>query len=103
MDLLFLILFIFDGMIVGKIISLICTYLFGDKPASRLIKLLLSIFGGVIYSVVCFNIGYGDNDISIGLGLVIFLAPVVVLLVLWILNYMFDNQENGSGKNNKNE
>ena len=91
MDLLFLILFIFDGMIVGKAISLICIRFFGDKPFARLFRLLLSIIGGVLYSLFCFLNGYGESDINMALFLVIILAPVAVLLILWIIYYMFDN------------
>lgn len=101
MDLLFIILFIFDGFLVGKAISLICNRFLGDKPFARLLRLLFSVFGGVFYSVFCFYNAFGESDINMALFLVIILAPVAVLLILWIVYYMFENQNNNSDPNDK--
>lgn len=93
MDLLFLLLFIFDGITVGTIVAMICKFFLGNTPVARLIKLLLSVASGGLYSFMCFYIAYGENDVSMGAGLAIMLAPLVIFIVVCIIGYMYKDED----------
>lgn len=99
MDILFLLLSIFDGMIVGSIISLLSKVLFGDKPFARLIRLLLCLSGGVAYAFMCLHFGYNDVDITMRTFLFVIFAPVTLFVVALIIAYMFNGDENGGNDN----
>ena len=93
MDLLFLVLSIFDGMVVGAIAFLLIKFLLGDKPFARLIKLLLGVASGVAYAALCFNIVFGETDVILGSGLFWLLAPVAVVAILWVISYMYKDKK----------
>lgn len=99
MDLLFLLLSIFDGIIVGTIIAAISKWLFGNSPFARLIRLLLCLGGGFAYAAMCLNFGYSDVDITMGTFLFVVFAPIVLVVIALIVAYMFNNNENGNGGN----
>lgn len=49
MDLIFLAITFFDGIIVAMFIAALAMRLFGDSPIARLLRLVLSIGGGIGY------------------------------------------------------
>ena len=98
MDLIFLLILIFDAIIIGFIVALICKKLFGDGPLARLLRLVLCIAGGGAYGFLCLDILYGElgMDMSTGTGMLIIFAPVALVLILMVVAYMFKdkNDEN---------
>ena len=92
-ELFFLLIVIFDGVIIGNIIKLISIHLFGDTPSARLIRLILSVCGGIGYVYWCFNLLFGETDMSDGLALFIVFAPVTLLIILKIIDYMYSGSD----------
>lgn len=91
MKAIFLLIIIFDGIVVGNLAAIICKKVFGDKPMGRLLRLIFSVGGGIGYAVMCLYLESGEifADISIGGFLLIVLAPVALVIILWVLDYMF--------------
>lgn len=92
MKILFLLVVILDGMVVGGILALLCQAIFGNKPLARLLKLLTSILGGGAYSLWVLYTGLLDESISMLAGAIIWFAPIVLLIILAILAYMFKDE-----------
>lgn len=84
---------VFDGGVVGVIVALVITLMFGDKPAARIAKVLLGIAAGVGYFYWCISILVSDSrNVSMTFGLVVLFAPVVVFFVLKLLMYAFKKE-----------
>ena len=90
-DILFLLVAIFDGVIVGYFLAFLCKLIFGDNPLGRLLKLIASIGGGVGYSVWVLSTGISDDGTMAGF-LILTFAPIAVALILAIIGYMFDDK-----------
>lgn len=79
---------VFDGAVVGAIVALIITLMFGDNAGARIAKVLLGIAAGGGYFLWCLSI-LGSGDVSLTFGLVVLFAPVAVYFVLRLLVYAF--------------
>ena len=93
-DFLFLAAVIFDGLIVGFFLAILCKLIFGDNPLGRLLKLIISVGAGIGYSIWVLAVGNSDEGTMAGF-LILTFAPIAVVLILAIIGYMFDN---GNGK-----
>ena len=93
MDALFLVIFILDGLVIGYLLALLCQGIFGNKPFARLLKLLISIIGGGAYALWALYTGYEDSEISMIWGCIIIFAPIILLAMLWVVYYMFKDEE----------
>ena len=91
-DFICLVVIVADGFLVGKLLGAISKGVFGDKPLGRLIRLIASLGGGIGYSMWAAHIGYGDSDISLGLGAAIIFGPVAILGLLCLLAYIFEGK-----------
>ena len=87
---MFDILVIADGLIVGGFIFLLIGSLFGDKPLVRLLKLLLGIFAGVGYLMLC--VAINTSDINMFIGCIILFGPVALMVILCLVYYMFKDK-----------
>ena len=90
MNFLFLAIVLLDGLVVGAVLSFICERLFGNSPLARLIKLLVSVIGGIAYGLWGLYT-LGDTEISLLGGAIIILAPVALLVIILIIRYMYKN------------
>ena len=90
MNLLFLAIYVIDGLVVGGLLSVICEGVLGNKPAARLLKLVVSVAGGVAYSIWGITVANSDKGTMAGF-LILTFAPIALILILWVLNYMFNN------------
>ena len=97
MELLFLLVIITDGMVIGAIISALCERLLGNSPLARLCRLLLCITGGILYAYMCISLAYGETELSMGMFLFVVLAPVALLLLMLVVKYMFKDSESNNG------
>ena len=66
MDLIFLAIAIFDGIIVAMFIAALAMRLFGDSPIARLLRLILSIGSGIGYFLLRAHLGWGETNASMG-------------------------------------
>ena len=64
-----------------------------QKNSNRVVSLLLSFAGGVMVSVVCFDLITEAIDTQVGLGVVIG-AVAAGVVVIWFLNYLIDRKTN---------
>ena len=64
-----------------------------QKDSNRMVSLLLSFAGGVMLSVVCFDLVVEAVDTNAGLWLVI-LAIALGVAVTYVLNYLIDRKTN---------
>ncbi len=80
---------IISGIIVGMILAAICESLFGDNPMARLLKLIISVVGGIAYVFLMLAIDDYTIIVADWLGIVVFIAPVAIFVILWILRYMY--------------
>lgn len=63
------------------------------KDSNRTVSLLLSFAGGVMLSVVCFDLILQAIKTNVGIGTVV-AAILVGVAVIFILNYLIDNRTN---------
>ena len=91
---MFEILIIADCIIVGMIVFFLITALCKDSPLVRLIKLLAGIISGFAYFLFLggMNIGEIFPNISLGEFLFFLLTPVIIVLILAVLGYMFKDK-----------
>ena len=89
MDLIFLAIAIFDGIIVAMFVAALVMKLFGDSPFARLLRLVLSIGSGIGYFLWCGHLGWGETDASMGTFLLAFLLPVGLIGVFKVIEYMY--------------
>ena len=82
---------IFDGIIVGYFLASLCKLLFGDNPLGRLLKLIVSIGAGGGYSIWVLNVDNGTEGTILGF-LILNFAPIAIVLILAIIGYMFDTR-----------
>ena len=92
MDLLFLILSVFDGMVIGALVFRVIKLLLGDKPFAKLIKLLFGGASGIAYAVLCLQLGYGETEIGMGVFLFLLFAPIAVIALFGIISYMYKDK-----------
>ena len=64
-----------------------------QKNSNRVVSLLLSFAGGVMLSVVCFDLITEAIHTQVGLGVVVG-AVAVGVTVIWLLNYLIDQKTN---------
>lgn len=64
-----------------------------QKDSSRTVSLLLSFAGGVMLSVVCFDLVSEAIETNVGLGVVIGSIAIGVI-VIYLLNYLIDKKTN---------
>jgi len=64
-----------------------------QKDSSRTVSLLLSFAGGVMLSVVCFDLVSEAIETNVGLGIVIGSIAMGVI-VIYLLNYLIDKKTN---------
>ena len=83
---------IVDGLIVGYFLASLCKLLFGDNPFSRLLKLIVSVGAGIGYFIWVLSTANGTEGTIAGF-LILAFAPIVLVLILAIIGYIFD-QEN---------
>ena len=95
----FLLVCILDGLVIGWFLASVCEGIFGDKPFARLLRLIVSVGGGIAYAVWAI-ITCDSSEISLLGGAIIIFAPaalfLLLILVLWIKNYMFDQDNKKS-------
>ena len=88
---LFFLIAISDGMIVGFFLAYLCKLIFGDNPLGRLLKLIGSIVAGVGYAIWVISVGNSDEGTMAGF-LILTFAPIVIVLILAIIGYMFNTK-----------
>lgn len=94
MELLFFLAYIFDGLIVGLLVFCVMGWMIGDKPLARLIKLLFGVAAGIGYWLLCVYMhGSDSSSMSMGLFLFVVFAPIALLAILWLINYMFEGKK----------
>ena len=64
-----------------------------QKNSNRMVSLLLSFAGGVMVSVVCFDLVTEAIETNVGLWVVIG-AIALGVVVIWLLNYLIDRSTN---------
>jgi len=64
-----------------------------QKDSNRTVSLLLSFAGGVMLSVVCFDLITEAIETNVGLGIVI-LAVALGVAIIYVLNYLIDRKTN---------
>ena len=64
-----------------------------QKNSNRMVSLLLSFAGGVMVSVVCFDLVTEAIETNVGLWIVIG-AIALGVVVIWLLNYLIDRSTN---------
>ena len=64
-----------------------------QKNSNRVVSLLLSFAGGVMLSVVCFDLITESIETNVGLAVVIGSVAAGVV-VIWLLNYLIDRKTN---------
>ena len=64
-----------------------------QKNSNRVVSLLLSFAGGVMLSVVCFDLITESIETNVGLSVVIG-AVAAGVVVIWLLNYLIDRKTN---------
>ena len=89
MDLIFLIIAIFDTIIVTTFVVTLIKRLTGDSPPARLLRLLLSIACGIGYFILCAHLGWGETEASLTTFLSVFILPIGLIVVLKVVEYMF--------------
>ena len=66
---------------------------FLQKDSNRTVSLLLSFAGGVMLSVVCFDLVLEAIDTQVGIGIVI-LAIAMGVAIIYLLNHIIDRKTN---------
>ena len=64
-----------------------------QKDSNRIVSLLLSFAGGVMISVVCFDLVVEAIETEVGIGMVIF-AIALGVAVIYLLNWIIDKRTN---------
>ena len=64
-----------------------------QKDSNRIVSLLLSFAGGVMISVVCFDLVVEATETNVGIGTVIF-AIAFGVAVIYLLNWIIDKRTN---------
>ena len=64
-----------------------------QKDSNRIVSLLLSFAGGVMISVVCFDLVVESIETEVGIGMVIF-AIALGVAVIYLLNWIIDKRTN---------
>ena len=64
-----------------------------QKDSNRIVSLLLSFAGGVMISVVCFDLVVEAIETEVGIGMVIF-AIALGVAVIYLLNWIIDRRTN---------
>ena len=64
-----------------------------QKDSNRTVSLLLSFAGGVMLSVVCFDLITEAIETNVGLGIVI-LSVALGVAIIYLLNYLIDRKTN---------
>ena len=64
-----------------------------QKDSNRIVSLLLSFAGGVMISVVCFDLVVEAIETEVGVGMVIF-AIALGVAVIYLLNWIIDKRTN---------
>ena len=90
MDLIFLLVAILDGMIVGMFVAALVRRFLGDSPFARLLRLIFSAGFGIGYFLLCGHLGWGDSSASDIVCILVFFIPVGCIGILKIIDYMFD-------------
>lgn len=86
---LFGLISILDGLIVGKFLFFLCRELLGDNPSARLIRILLSVGGGIGYSLIYMASPiFHYSQITPGMTFLV-LVPFALQVIVWIINYMY--------------
>ena len=99
MNAIFFVIMMADGMFIGMLVRKITDVMFGDSVISKLLSMILGFASGIGYFLMCGYFLFGDANISIGLGLFILLAPLVVLLILKA--FQASEEAKNSDDNNK--
>ena len=89
MDLIFAVIAIFDGIIVGMFVAMLVMKVLGDSPLARLLRLVLSISCGIGYFLLCAHLGWGETNATMGTFWTVFLLPVGFVAVLKVIDYMY--------------
>ncbi|MBQ5760186.1 MAG: ZIP family metal transporter, partial [Clostridia bacterium] len=64
-----------------------------QKDSNRTVSLLLSFAGGVMLSVVCFDLAVEAIETNVGLGIVI-AAIAAGVAIIFLLNHIIDTRTN---------
>lgn len=84
---------IFDGLMVGVVVATIISRILGDKPAARIVRVLLGIAAGGGYSYWCFSLLMStSSELDTDFVLVVMFAPVALFFLLKLLNYAFKKE-----------
>ena len=89
--LFFLVVAIADGFIVGFSFKFLCELILGDKPIARLLRLIISIGAGIGYTIWVLSYLNGTEGTILG-GLILCFAPIVLMIILLIIGYMFNGK-----------
>ncbi|MBR3995130.1 MAG: hypothetical protein IKI97_07605 [Clostridia bacterium] len=90
MKALFLVISILDGYFVGAFGAFLCKLIFGNSPLARLLRLVISVGGGICYCLWVLCTGASDEGTMTGF-LILTFAPIAIVLILAIIGYMFDD------------
>ena len=93
MDIIFVVIILFDGVIVGGFISALVENFIGNSPLARLFRLILSIAAGIGYICLGGYVGWGETNIGTVPGLIILLLPVAFIGVLKVIEFMYSDSE----------
>ncbi len=92
MDLFFLVLSVFDGLIIGGLVYYIAHHLLGNQHFALLMKILFGVSSCIVYLGLYFCFIYGKSDVSISGILLLKAVPFVVAVAFWLVNYMYKNK-----------
>ena len=91
--LFFVLVEIFDGIIVGKFLASLCKSLLGDNPLGRLLKLIVPIGAGFGYSFWVHTVANSSSSEGSMVGfLALAFGPIAIVLILAIIGYMFNTE-----------
>ena len=82
----------YSSALTGEFVFHLIAKLFSDTPFVRLIKLLAGVFVGITYYLVCSYWWFSEwARVSLGVVLLATFAPIGVVLIRWVINYMYKN------------
>ena len=99
------IIIIIDSGLVGLIVAFIFDILLGNKPLARLLRLILGVVSGFAYFYLLGAVNIGEIEVKDITAKILFFGPIVLLVVLLILAYMFKDyaEKQDTDKNDKTQ
>lgn len=89
-NLLMLIVFIFDGLIIGSLTFYLVKALFGENPLSRFLRVILAIAAGGYYFFKVLS--YSTDGKSMTTFAILSFAPIALIIIVRFIGYVFNQK-----------